>query len=72
MPFLDINNFLFQFTVICAEITQTVIENVSEAIDWLKRTYFYIRVLKNPNFYGFKTGQTPDILESQLKDLCVG
>ena len=31
------------FSAICAEITQTVIQNAQQAIEWLKSTFFYVR-----------------------------
>ena len=33
------------------EVSQKVIGDVSQAIGWLKSTFFYIRVKKNPTFY---------------------
>ena len=57
--------------VICAEITQTVIEDISEAIDWLKCTYFYVRVRKNPERYGFSEVESMEQLDNQLKELCL-
>lgn len=51
---------------ICSEITQTVINNIDEAILWLKSTFFYVRVKKNPEYYGFEVYE-----ESLLQDLCI-
>ena len=56
---------------LCAEITQTVIEDISDAISWLKNTFFYIRVRKNPEKYGFLMSQNIQELEEKLKDLCM-
>jgi ATP-dependent DNA helicase HFM1/MER3 len=51
---------------ICSEITQTVINKIEEAIVWLKSTFFYVRVKKNPAYYGFEEYQ-----DSLLQDLCI-
>ena len=55
---------------ICAEITQTVIEDISQAILWLKNTYFYVRVTKNPVFYGFQSHASTEMLENTLLNIC--
>ena len=35
-----------------AEIVLQTISDLPKAIEWLKSTYFYIRVRKNPSYYG--------------------
>eukprot|EP01041_Mallomonas_annulata_P014273 gene14273-30372_t len=57
--------------VICAEITQTVITSISEALEWLKNTFFYIRVHRNPMKYGFESAKTSADLEHMLKEYCM-
>ena len=57
--------------MLCTEITQRVIQNVSEAITWLKGTFFYIRVHKNPTRYGFGNAKSSEELERLLEQLCV-
>lgn len=52
------------------EISQSVINNVSEALDWLKGTFFYIRVRKNPRFYKL-FGKNEEDLEKCLMKLCM-
>ena len=52
------------------EISQCVINNVSEAIDWLKGTFFYLRVRKNPRCYKL-FGKSQEELESYLMKLCM-
>ena len=47
------------------EISQQVINNVTEAIDWLKGTFFFVRVLKNPKYYGL-FGKSEEERESYL------
>lgn len=57
--------------VICAEITQTVITDIADAIGWLNNTFFYVRVHKNPEHYGFSSALSKDELEDQLRELCL-
>lgn len=40
-----------------AEIASGMITTVTEGILWLKKSYFYRRVLKNPLVYGFTYAQ---------------
>lgn len=55
----------------CCEITQNVITDISEALIWLKNTYFYIRVKKNPRSYGFGNIKNEEELTETLKNLCI-
>ena len=56
---------------LCAEISQTVIRNIDEAIQWLQNTFFYIRVKQNPLFYGFSSTLTPENLNDTLRKLII-
>eukprot|EP00554_Chaetoceros_debilis_P010508 CAMPEP_0194110528 /NCGR_PEP_ID=MMETSP0150-20130528/9767_1 /TAXON_ID=122233 /ORGANISM="Chaetoceros debilis, Strain MM31A-1" /LENGTH=1867 /DNA_ID=CAMNT_0038799741 /DNA_START=175 /DNA_END=5775 /DNA_ORIENTATION=- len=51
------------------EISQCVIKNVQEAIDWLKGTFFFLRVRKNPRHYGL-FGKSEQELETYLLQQC--
>jgi ATP-dependent DNA helicase HFM1/MER3 len=53
-----------------SEISQKVITNTKEAIDWLKGTFFFIRVKKNAKYYGLQ-GRDNNELESYLMSQCV-
>ncbi|KAF8693034.1 hypothetical protein HU200_039208 [Digitaria exilis] len=53
-----------------AEIVQLTIANTSLASEWIKCSYLYIRIKKNPENYGVKRGTPPD-LEKQIQDICV-
>ena len=56
-----------------AEIVLQTITNISEALEWLKSTYLYVRVTKDPKHYGVPTGlsgRAADILK-YLQDLCM-
>jgi hypothetical protein len=56
---------------ICAEVSQRVIQTVSECVAWLKNTFFFIRVKLNPTKYGFSAQLRPAQLEELLVQLCV-
>eukprot|EP01034_Spumella_vulgaris_P025625 gene25625-32101_t len=60
---------------ICSEITQHVIQNLSECLRWIKSTFFYIRVRKNPKKYGFaealgQTSNPEQYFDKMLVDIC--
>jgi len=52
------------------EISQKVINNVEEAIDWLKGTFFFLRVRKNPGHYGL-FGKSEQEREAYLMTQCM-
>ncbi len=52
------------------EISQRVISSVKEAVDWIKGTFFFIRVRKNPKQYGIRDKNDVDI-ESFLMKNCM-
>ncbi|KAJ3703908.1 hypothetical protein LUZ61_007613 [Rhynchospora tenuis] len=54
-----------------AEIVQMTVTDISLAIEWLKCSYLYIRIKKNPERYGIKRGIPPDRLVKQLREICV-
>ena len=47
------------------EVSQNVICGVSQAINWLKGTFFFSRVKKNPRYYGMQ-GKTEHQMDSYL------
>jgi hypothetical protein len=50
------------------EVVLRTITNMSVAIDWLKSTYLYIRLKKNPTHYGAK----PKLTEQQMDAYLAG
>jgi ATP-dependent DNA helicase HFM1/MER3 len=57
---------------VCSEISQAVIENVAGAIAWLKATYFFTRVRKNPTHYaGLEMATDEAHLDVLLQEMCV-
>jgi len=51
--------------ILNTEVSQKVITNISEAIDWLKNTFFFSRVRKNPLYYGMQ-GKTEQEMDTYL------
>ena len=49
-----------------AEVVLRTIKDLSVAMQWLSGTYFYIRAKKNPTFYGFSPGSSPEQLNKKL------
>ncbi|KAL6634739.1 hypothetical protein ACP70R_027410 [Stipagrostis hirtigluma subsp. patula] len=54
-----------------AEIVQLTVSDITLAIEWIKCSYLYIRIKKNPESYGVKRGIPPHLLEKQIQDICV-
>ena len=49
-PFFSLHKNLIEH--LNAEIVLNTITDVSIALEWLKSTFLYIRILKNPTYYG--------------------
>ncbi|KAG5177835.1 P-loop containing nucleoside triphosphate hydrolase protein [Tribonema minus] len=45
-----------------------VVHDVTEALEWLKSTFFYVRVRRAPAKYGLRGAMTPAQLERNLKE----
>jgi ATP-dependent DNA helicase HFM1/MER3 len=55
--------------VLNIEISQGVIVSAEEAVDWVKGTFLYRRILSNPLLYGFN-GKGNDALHSFIHEMC--
>ncbi len=63
------------------ELVLRTVSNLETAIDWLKSTFFYVRLCKNPGYYGIKQltskkiqgddNFSSDDIDRFLKDLCL-
>lgn len=69
--YLSIYYLSIHLLALCAEISQTVIRNIDEAIQWLQNTFFYLRVKQNPIYYGFSSTLTPEQLNDVLRKLII-
>ncbi|KAL4219964.1 ATP-dependent DNA helicase MER3 [Mactra antiquata] len=54
-----------------AEIVLNTITDISVAVEWIKYTFLYIRVMKNPVFYGIPCGLAKVAIDRRLQDLCL-
>jgi ATP-dependent DNA helicase HFM1/MER3 len=54
-----------------AEVSSGTIAALPDALQWLKSTYLWVRVAKNPTHYGIATGLTANKLEQLLQKLCL-
>ncbi len=57
--------------VLCAEISEEVVTDVDGAISWLRDTFFYVRVHKNPEHYGISTELSEVEVDNKLKNECL-
>ncbi|CAA7046606.1 unnamed protein product [Microthlaspi erraticum] len=54
-----------------AEIVQLTVSDVTRAIEWMKCSYLYVRMKKNPENYAIKNGIPKDRVEKHLQELCL-
>eukprot|EP00268_Persea_americana_P044332 TRINITY_DN4480_c0_g1_i11.p1 TRINITY_DN4480_c0_g1~~TRINITY_DN4480_c0_g1_i11.p1 ORF type:complete len:1021 (+),score=205.13 TRINITY_DN4480_c0_g1_i11:1226-4288(+) len=54
-----------------AEIVQLTVSDITLAIEWLKCSYLYVRIKKNPEYYGVKKGIPSERLEKHMQEICV-
>jgi hypothetical protein len=48
--------------------TPEAISSVSTAIEWLRSTFLFVRIVKNPTFYALNNGSTAP--EVRLEEIC--
>ncbi|XP_042032105.1 DExH-box ATP-dependent RNA helicase DExH17-like [Salvia splendens] len=53
-----------------AEIVQSTVSDITRAIEWIKCSYLYVRMKKNPENYSIK-GPAGDRIERHLQEICV-
>ncbi|XP_062106898.1 DExH-box ATP-dependent RNA helicase DExH17 isoform X3 [Humulus lupulus] len=54
-----------------AEIVQLTVTDITKAIEWMKCSYLYVRMKKNPGNYAVKKGISRDRVEKHLQEICV-
>ncbi|XP_071790611.1 uncharacterized protein [Asterias amurensis] len=54
-----------------AEIVLHTINDISIALEWLKSTFLYIRIMKNPSHYKIPANLTKEQMETKLQDICI-
>lgn len=53
-----------------AEIVLATIRNVDEAVKWVKSTFLYKRILKNPTGYGLPKRSSAGEIECDIRQMC--
>ncbi|KAK5835363.1 hypothetical protein PVK06_011051 [Gossypium arboreum] len=54
-----------------AEIVQLTISDITKAIEWMKCSYLYVRMKKNPGNYAVKKGIRREQVEKHMQEICV-
>ncbi|CAL1358073.1 unnamed protein product [Linum trigynum] len=54
-----------------AEIVQLTVSDIARAIEWMKCSYLYVRMKKNPENYAVSRGINRESIEKHIKDICV-
>ncbi|KAK4430261.1 DExH-box ATP-dependent RNA helicase DExH17 [Sesamum alatum] len=54
-----------------AEIVQSTISDITRAIEWMKCSYLYVRMKKNPENYSIQKGLPGNLIEKHLQEICV-
>ncbi|XP_061367857.1 DExH-box ATP-dependent RNA helicase DExH17 [Gastrolobium bilobum] len=54
-----------------AEIVQLTVSDITKAIEWMKCSYLYVRMKRNPMNYAIKKGISGDRLERHVQEICI-
>ncbi|KAJ7970807.1 DExH-box ATP-dependent RNA helicase [Quillaja saponaria] len=54
-----------------AEIVQLTVSDVTRAIEWMKCSYLYIRMKRNPENYAIRKGISGSFIEKHVQEICV-
>ncbi|CAN1322010.1 DExH-box ATP-dependent RNA helicase DExH17 [Linum perenne] len=54
-----------------AEIVQLTVSDIARAIEWLKCSFLYVRMKKNPENYPVSKDINRESIEKHIKDICV-
>ncbi|TYK03118.1 ATP-dependent DNA helicase MER3-like protein [Cucumis melo var. makuwa] len=54
-----------------AEIVQMTIPDIIKAIEWMKCSYLFVRMKKNPQKYAIKNGIPNHNMEKHMEDICI-
>ncbi|KAJ0542299.1 putative DNA helicase [Helianthus annuus] len=56
---------------LAAEIVQLTVPDITRAIEWMKCSYLYVRMKKNPQNYAIKKGLSGTHIEKHIQEVCV-
>ncbi|XP_055957667.1 probable ATP-dependent DNA helicase HFM1 [Patella vulgata] len=54
-----------------AEVVLHTITDIALAVEWIRHTFLYVRIMKNPRHYGVPPGVDKKQVEKRLEDLCL-
>ncbi|KAI5428911.1 Sec63, variant 2 [Lathyrus oleraceus] len=54
-----------------AEIVQLTVTDITKAIEWMKCSYLYVRMKKNPTNYAIEKGISDGRIEKHVQEVCV-
>lgn len=54
-----------------AEVVQLTVPDITRAIEWMKCSYLYVRMKKNPQNYALKKGLSGTHIEKHIQEVCV-
>ncbi|XP_038703510.1 DExH-box ATP-dependent RNA helicase DExH17 [Tripterygium wilfordii] len=54
-----------------AEIVQLTVSDITRAIEWMKCSYLYVRMQKNPENYAVRKEISRDRIEKHMQEICV-
>ncbi|KAK3183606.1 hypothetical protein Dsin_030892 [Dipteronia sinensis] len=54
-----------------AEIVQLTVSDITRAIEWMKCSYLYVRMKKNPQNYAVRKVISRDRIEKHMQEICV-
>ncbi|XP_048140179.1 DExH-box ATP-dependent RNA helicase DExH17 isoform X2 [Rhodamnia argentea] len=54
-----------------AEIVQLTVTDITRAIEWMKCSYLYVRMKKDPGKYAIKKGITNNQIEKHMQEICL-
>ncbi|XP_024992174.1 DExH-box ATP-dependent RNA helicase DExH17 [Cynara cardunculus var. scolymus] len=56
---------------LAAEVVQLTVPDITRAIEWMKCSYLYVRMKKNPQNYAVKKGLSNTHVEKHIQEVCV-
>ncbi|KAJ9562940.1 hypothetical protein OSB04_008100 [Centaurea solstitialis] len=56
---------------LAAEVVQLTVPDITRAIEWMKCSYLYVRMKKNPQNYAVKKGLSGTHIEKHIQEVCV-
>ncbi|XP_015794230.1 probable ATP-dependent DNA helicase HFM1 [Tetranychus urticae] len=68
---IESNIYNFFSEIFMTEIERNAICCLNDAVDWVRSTFFYIRIHKNKQYYGLDPNCTEEQVDQKLKEICI-